>query len=187
MRRMEEAIAAMQSAVELDPLSPFLQGLLGATYLIARRYDRAIEQYRNALDLNPHLGPAYTGLGMALILTDKPTDGIEAVETGVRLLGRSPFMLAVNGFAYGRIERIVDAQKILAEMQDLAQRAYVPSIHFAFVYLGLGEIDKALDWIERAVEERDSMTFALPFHPAFDPVHSHPRFQALIRKMNLEP
>jgi tetratricopeptide (TPR) repeat protein len=187
MRRIDEAILAMQSEVELDPLSSMSQSPLGTAYFLARQYDRAIEQYRNALELSPHYGAAHMFLGMTLILLGKPGEGVRAVETGVSLMGRSPLFLAALGSAYAKAGRIGDAQKILAELQALAQKAYVPSFHFALIYMGLGETDKCLDWLEKAIEERDYMAFLLPVHPLFDPIRAHPRYPALIRKMNLEP
>jgi hypothetical protein len=72
-------------------------------------------------------------------------------------------------------------------LQSLAQRAYVSSFHFGLIYLGLGDMDKCFDWLEKAAEERDSMIFMLPVNPLLDPLRSHQRYHALLRKMNLGP
>jgi hypothetical protein len=85
------------------------------------------------------------------------------------------------------IGRLGDAQKILAEMKDLTQKAYVSAFSYAQIYLGLGEIGESFDWIEKAVEEGEFMVFSLPVHPLADPLRSHPRYHALLRKMNLGP
>jgi hypothetical protein len=95
--------------------------------------------------------------------------------------------LSSLGAAYALTGRVGDAHKLLAELQDLAQKAYVPPSSFVLIYLGLGEMDQCFDWIEKAVEERDSMIFILPVHPLADPIRSHPRYHALLRKMNLSP
>jgi hypothetical protein len=91
------------------------------------------------------------------------------------------------GLAYGRAGRVAEAQKILAELRDLAQRAYVSPSTFVLIHLGLGELYKALDWTEKAIDECDSIMFLLPFNPIFDSLRSHPRYKVLLRKMNLEP
>jgi eukaryotic-like serine/threonine-protein kinase len=187
MRRLDEAVVTMREALKLDPLSPIAHGVLALTHLMARQFDRGIEQFRNALELNPNYGTAHLYLGMILIYTGKADDGISAVETGVKLMGRSPLFLSLLGAAYALIGRLSDAQKILAELQNLTQKAYVPAFSYAQIYLGLGEIDESFDWIEKAVEEGEFMVFSLPVHPLVDPLRSHPRYHALLRKMNLEP
>jgi serine/threonine protein kinase/Flp pilus assembly protein TadD len=186
MRRLDEAVVAMRRQLQLDPLSPMLQLALGIAYSMDRQYDRAIEQYRNALDLDPHFGMAYLYLGIALLGAGKSDEGDRAIETVVQLLGRSPHLLGALGFAYARAGRTGEAQRVLAELQDLTHKAYVPPFHFARIHIGLGEMDKALDWLEKAVEEHDSMIFLISIYPLPDPLRSHPRFHALLRKMNLD-
>jgi hypothetical protein len=75
----------------------------------------------------------------------------------------------------------------LQELQELARKAYVPPSSFASIYFGLGEIDRGFDWLEKAVDERDGLIVHIHVDPGYDPLRSHPRFQALLRKMNLEP
>jgi tetratricopeptide (TPR) repeat protein len=175
----------MRKALELDPLSPMLHTVLGNAYLIARQFDQTIEQCRNALELNPHYTGAHVTLGSALCMKGRFDEGIKAIETGAQFYRRIPSLMGMLGFTYGLAGRTGEAQKVLAELQDLAQKAYVSPFQFARIYIGLGEIDRALDWLETAVEEHDSMVFLLPVLPLPDPLRSHPRFHALLRKMNL--
>jgi hypothetical protein len=112
---------------------------------------------------------------------------IASIETGVHLLGRTPLGLAFLAFVYARTGRRSDAQKLLAELQDLAHKTYASSFHFGLIYLGFGEMDACFDWLEKAVEERDSMICMLSVLPLFDPIRAHPRYHALLRKINLEP
>ncbi len=186
MGRLNEAVAAARRAVDMDPLSPIAQHQLGTAYLLAREYDQAIEQFGNVLACNPRFGLAHLFLGFARIITGRPDEGITSLETGVHLLGRTPLSLAFLASAYGRAGRIIEAHKLLAELQDLAHRTYVSPLHLGLVYLGFGDMDACFDWLDKAVEERDSMIFMISVNPLFDPLRSHPRYHALLRKMNLE-
>ena len=75
--------------------------------------------------------------------------------------------------------------KLIEELQELEQKVYVPCISFAHIYAGLGEIDKALDWLDQALDERDSWIMHLGVDPGWDPIRANPRYHALLRKMNL--
>ena len=83
--------------------------------------------------------------------------------------------------------RAGEARKLLAEMHELAQRTYISPFGFACIYIELGELDKSMEWLERAIDERDGMVSQIHVHPQYsDPLRSHPRYHALLRKMNLE-
>ena len=90
------------------------------------------------------------------------------------------------GFAYAKAGQIDEAKKLLAELESLARREYVIPSSFAMIYLGLGEIDKTFDWLEKAVDELDHSMIDLHEGPYFDPLRSHPRFKTLLQKMNLQ-
>lgn len=186
MQRIGEAIAASKKALELDPVSPFLLHQLGLRYYLNRQYDLAIEHVRNALELDSNYYLPYITLGMTYIQTGQLDEGIQALQKMVRLLGHVPFGLMYLGFAYAKAGKIEEAKKHLRELQDLAQREYVIPSSFASIYLGLGEIDQAYDWLEKAVDELDNTILDLRAGAFFDPLRSHPRYKALLRKMNLE-
>jgi serine/threonine protein kinase len=91
------------------------------------------------------------------------------------------------GFGYARTGRVGKAQKLIKELQDMAQKIYIAPSSFASVYGGLGEMDRCFDWIEKAFEERAALVCNLRVCPYYDPLRSHPRWKTLLRKMNLEP
>ncbi len=187
MRRLDEAIAMTRKALERDPLSAQFQFHLGYWNYFARKYDRAIEHARSALELDPHYWQAHVVLGLCYLRTGKLEESIRAVETCIQLAGRSPTLLTALGAIHARAGRIGEAGKLLAELQELEQRIYVPPSAFARIYKYLGEIDRALDLCEKAIDERDSWIFHLGVDPGWDPLRSHPRYHALLRKMNLTP
>jgi eukaryotic-like serine/threonine-protein kinase len=188
MRRLDEAIDVSRRTMELDPLSPFWHYQLGLRYYYVRRWDRTIEQGHNVIELDPQSYLAHQLIGAAYIQTREFTRAIQSFETMAHIAGRqNPLVLAYLGYAYARAGLIREAQRLLDELQEHAQKAFVPAGWFAWIYLGLGEIDKCFDWLNKAVDEGDGFILHLHVDPVFDPVRSHPRYHALLRKMNLEP
>jgi tetratricopeptide (TPR) repeat protein len=78
------------------------------------------------------------------------------------------------------------ARKILRELEARARAGYVSPYHFAYVYTGLGDFDRAMDWLERAVAERTGPAYSIKGSFLLTPLHSHPRFRALLRQMKLD-
>ena len=184
--RMDEAIAASKKALKLDPLSPHLLHQLGLRYYMNRQYDLALEHQRNALELDSHYSWSQMSLGQIYVETGKLDEAIQAMQLGIQLMERTPYGLSWLGFAYARADRTEDAKKILVELQDLAQKEYVLPSSFALIYTGLGEIEQAFGWLEKAVDEFDISMLHFHGAPTFDSLRSHPRYETLLRKMNLE-
>jgi len=184
--RLAEALAAGRRGLDLDPLSPLLQTQLGIRYFAMGQLDKAIEQFRSALDLDPNFLLAHVHLGFTCIQVGKVDEGIQVIEKAVQLFGGIPVSMGLLGFAYASTGRIGKAQELLEQLQELSKTAYVPAIAFATIYSGLGEIDRAFDWLESAVEECHSIIPVLLRLPILTPLRSHPRYHALLRKMNLE-
>ncbi len=90
-------------------------------------------------------------------------------------------------YAYAAAGRRDEALKILDEQQRLAQQRYVSPYNFAIIYTGLGDRDRAFEWLTKCVEQRTLIIFHLKSRPMFDPLRSDPRYRDLLRRMNLEP
>jgi serine/threonine-protein kinase len=185
MRRLDEAVAATRRTLQLDPLSPFLQFRLGYWYYLTRQWDSAIEQCRNAIELDSNYYPAHFVLGLIHLKLGRFDEAIRAFETVTRLAAQSPFALGFLGAAYAYAGRTGAAQKILGQLQEVAQKIYVTPCSFAWINIGLGKIERGFDWFEKAVDQCDAGILHVHLH--HDQLRSHPRYQALLRKMNLEP
>ena len=96
-------------------------------------------------------------------------------------------MLGFLGLDVALSGNTAEARSLLQRLQAIATKTYVSPTCFVWIYVGLGEYDNALAWIERAIDERDSMIIPIKTYAFLDPLRSDPRFAALIRKMNLEP
>ena len=98
--------------------------------------------------------------------------------------GGTTLPLASLAGVYGLAGRKGEALKLIDELKARARLHYVPSSHFVDAYIGLGEKDRALAWMERAYEERDPELVYMKAYPGWDALRSEPRFQALVRRMN---
>ena len=183
--RSEQDIAEGKRALEIDPVSPDFNRSLGLAFYSARQYDQAIEQYQKALDLDPNLTIAHANLGTAYLAQSKYKEGIAEIEKGLAISPGNAGYLSVLGYAYAVAGRRAEALKVLDQLSELSKQKYVRPAFMARIYVGLGDKDKAFEWLEKDYDER-SLPFIL-VDPIFDPLRSDPRFQDLLRRMNLQP
>ncbi len=174
--RNDEATAQMNYAIELDPLNFKTRGVVGYVTYASRQYDLAIEQFSS-------LGDDF-GLGWAYREKKMYPEAIAALERSVSRSGRQDLPLATLAGVYGLAGRRGEALKLIDELKARARLHYVPGSLFVDAYIGLGEKDEAITWLERAYEEHDQGMVYINVYPGWDPLRSEPRFQALVRRMN---
>ena len=187
MGRHEEAIAEGKRAQELDPLSVLFNVRAGEWYYYARQYDKAIEEYRKVLEFDPSSSYAHWALGKAYVQKRMHEEAIAEFRKIPR--GQDDFHAGVLrafalGYAYGMAGKRDEERNVLEEMLERSKRHYVHPAHIAYVYISLGEKDKAFEWLEKAYEERGGYLDLLKVDPWYDPLRSDPRFQELVRRMN---
>jgi serine/threonine-protein kinase len=183
LERYDEAIEMQQRAHALDPLSHRMD--IVTTYVRAGRYDDALRSVLRVIEVEPQLPLAHLTLGWVYILTGKPAEGITAIEKAVSLAPDSTLYLAQMGQAYARVGRTDDARAVRRRLEAEQRQRYVSPYHMAYVPAGLGEDEVALDWLEAACEQRAGGIFGIKGSFLFGHLRGHPRFQALLRKMNL--
>jgi TolB-like protein/Tfp pilus assembly protein PilF len=182
--RVEESLTEMKRALELDPLSLEINWFLGAAFYFSRQYDQAIEQCRRTLELEPNFFPPRTFLGVAYVQKSMYKEGIAELEKAVAI-SHSNMSLSFLGYGYAAAGRRLEAQKVLDQLNEISKEKYVSAFHRAIVCAGLGEKDQAFEWLEKAYEEH--FIIVIKVYPAFDPLRSDPRYQNLLRRMNLQP
>ncbi len=183
LERYEEAIELQRRAHELDPLAHRMD--IATTLLRAGRYQEALDAVTRVLEAEPHLALAHATLGWAYLLNGRPDEGIESLEKALSLSPDSTLYLGQLGQALAMVGRTDDSREVLHRLEGLATRRYVSPYHFAYVYTGLGEHEQAMDWLERAYEQRAGAVFGIKGSFLFTSLRGHPRFQQLLRKMNL--
>jgi TolB-like protein/Tfp pilus assembly protein PilF len=185
MGRMEEALAEGIKAMELDPLSIIINRDLALLFTYARQPEKAIEQYERTLELDPDFALAHQGLGRAYLQKGMRREAIEHIEKAVDLAPNAPAMRAALAHAYGVTGKREEARAVLTDLLERERRGYVPATSIAVVCLGLDEHDRALEWLEKAYQDRDDGLLLMKVHPIYDSVRTNPRFQNLLRGMNL--
>ena len=181
--RFDEAIAEVKRAVELDPLSLIINSDLGNTYYNARRYDEAIEQLRKTLEMDPNFYYAYLNLGQALEMKGA-RDAAIAEYQKARALNDDPFVLGLLAHAYAFSDNKIEAGKILDQLMQLSKQRYVTAYSFAIVYLGLGDKEQALRWLQKSYQDRAGYNIvSIKVDPFLDPLRGDPRFENLVAKV----
>ena len=183
LERYDEAAEMQRRAHELDPLAHRID--IVTTYLRAGRYDEALQGVTRVLEVEPHLAMAHATLGWVHLLTGKPDPGIASLQKALELSPGSTLYLAQLGQAFALVGRTEQAREVLRQLEGLSRQRYVSPYHMAYVYTGLGEHDRAMDWLERACEERAGGVFGVKGSFLFTTLRAYPRFKALLRKMNL--
>jgi len=183
LERYDEAVDALTRAQQLDPLAH--RSDLAATLLRVGRYDEAVRAAALVIDLDPHYSMGHATLGWAYLKKGMYAKGLAELERAIALAPGNTLFLAQLGQAYALVGQVEQARDVLKQLQGLSQRRYVSPYHMAYVYTGLGEPDRAMDSLERAYEERAGGVYGIKGSFLFTTLRSHPRFAALLRKMNL--
>ncbi len=170
----------VKQAQEIDPLSPVVTATLGLALFFARKYDRAIEQFRMSLELDPNHFLSHYRLGHIYRLKGLHQEAIEEAQKSVALSGRSTETLAGLAQAYASAAMSEEMQKILDELTEGSKQRYVSPYYVAKIYASLGEKEQALAWLEKAYEERNPDFIELKVEPVLDVLRDDARFRDLL-------
>jgi serine/threonine-protein kinase len=182
--RYDEAIALQRRAHELDPLAHRMD--MVTSLLRAGRYEQAAVEARDAVDLEPGYDRARATLGWAYLLSGRKDEGLVELEEAVAISPSNTMWLGQLGEAYAMGGNTAKAREILRELEERrVAGAFVSPYHIAYVYTGLGDFDRAMDLLERAVAERTGPAYSIKGSFLLAPLQKHPRFRALLRQMKL--
>jgi tetratricopeptide (TPR) repeat protein len=165
----------MKHGQELDPLSLIINVAVGWAFYLARRYDEAIEHLRRTIELDPNYPVTYWILGLVL----RKTGCYE------KLSGGSPMMRAALAQTFGTAGRTKEAFQMLEDLTNPAKQKYAAPYFLAGIHIGLGENDRAMEYLEKSYEEHSHWLIYLHIDPSMDHLRDNPRFQALLRHVGL--
>ena len=180
-----EAIARMQEGQRLDPLSLIVSVANGWHFYLARRYDDAIDQLRRSDELEPNYAMTHWALGLLFRGMGHYEVAIAEGEKGVKLSGGSLLMSAALAQTFAAAAKRTQAIEILDELTALKKQKYVEPYFFAGIHSGLGQDDRAIEYLEKSYEEHSHWLIYLHIDPAMDGLRSNPRFQDLLRRVGL--
>ena len=182
--RHDEAIALQRRAHELDPLAHRMD--MVTALLRAGQYEQAAVEAKDAVELEPGYDRARATLGWAYFLSGKRDEGLAELEEAVAISPGNTMWLGQLGEAYAMAGNTAKAREILGKLEERARVSFVSPYHIAYVHTGLGEFDRAMDLLERAVAERTGPAYSIKGSFLLTRLHGHPRFRALLRQMKLE-
>jgi adenylate cyclase len=183
MGRFDEALAEIEKARELDPLSLAINTGVGHVLYLSGQYDRAIEEYKRAVELDPSFMATHVWFGRPYLEKGMFTEAIAELETAVKLSGESTIALAMLGHGLASAGRKEEAMKILEKLKERSQSKYVPSYWIAVIYNGFKDKDQVMAWMRKAFEERSSWLVWSNVEPRFAWLRDDPNFAFLMKAM----
>jgi serine/threonine protein kinase len=185
MDRMEESMAEVKLASELDPFANDMNLCFGWHCLSTANYDDAIELARKGVQMDPNNAWAQVILGWAYEQKSMIKEAIVEFQNALSHWKDGPLPLAALGHAYGISGQKKEAQGILDKLLEKSKRTYVPGYDIAAVSIGLGEKDRAFEWLSKALEERSGFLVYIKCDRRFDGLRSDPRYEALLKRIGL--
>jgi tetratricopeptide (TPR) repeat protein len=183
--RTNESIERARRATEIDPLSLAANMNVGWQYHWSRQYDLALGFLKNSVELDPSFEQGHWGLGLAYEGNRAFEQAVAEFQKAATLSSGMPVYTASLGHAYAIGGKRIEAIKIRDELEERAKRTYVAPYWMATLYAGLGEKDRAFEWLEKAYAERSGGLVWLSVDPRLDGIRNDMRFIAMTRRVGL--
>jgi eukaryotic-like serine/threonine-protein kinase len=181
----KEALAELQRAQDLDPLSDTVDVVYGLNFEFSDQFDRAIEYSRKMIQADPNFWFGHFYLGWALAREGKYDDAIKSLNEAIRL-GASPYAQGYLGYAYALSGQTAKAREVVRQMEQSSKQSYVPLYQIAIVYVGLGDKDTAMELLEKSFDGREEIMTFLKVDSTWAPLRPDPRFQSLLHRAALQ-
>jgi serine/threonine protein kinase/tetratricopeptide (TPR) repeat protein len=183
MLRPSEARSEIEKAHALDPLSVLVSTDMGFELYYERNYERAITALRDAIEINPRAPLPHFWLGRVYQAQSRFPEAIAEYQAAGPGVAQWAPALAGLGHLYGLLGRREEAMRVLGQIREMGDKGFVTAYAPALVHLGLGEKEKTLEWLNRAIEERSNWCFWLLADPRWDPLRSDAAFRWVVEKV----
>ncbi len=174
-------------SLEIDPLLPIANANLAWFYYLSRQYEKAAEQARLTIEIEPNHFSAHWVLGITCGAQNRFDEAFRALQNAADLSGNRPFVIADLGRILARAKKKAEARKILKKLEAAAAKHYISPLNRAKIYLGLGETEKVFEWLEKGLTERAVRLPGLLVDPQFDDLRTDKRFVELTKKVGIKP
>jgi TolB-like protein/Flp pilus assembly protein TadD len=182
--RFDESAVMIKRAKELDPLSSVISINVAEMYQWQKDFNASIQTAHKILELDPNYADAYNILGTSYSKLGNQTEAIANLEKAAQLGNRASFFLAKLGYVYGVAGKRAEAYAVTKELEEKYSQKQASGQNVASVYSGLGEKDKAFEWLERDFRAKAPLG-ELRWDLVLEPIREDPRFKDLLRRMNL--
>ena len=183
--RSEEALEVAKHALDLDPASPAVSHSLTVQLYLARKFEPAIQQAHDTLEMDANFAISYAVLGEAYLSQEMYREGLSALEKYSTLSRKSVASLALVGYAHARSGERDKSLQMVDKLKAASKQSFVPAFFVALVYAGLEDKDQAFTWLEKAREERFNRLAYLKRDALWDPIRSDPQFADLLRRVGI--
>jgi DNA-binding winged helix-turn-helix (wHTH) protein/tetratricopeptide (TPR) repeat protein len=184
MGRADQASYEVRKAQDLDPTSSMIATNVGWVFYLNRHYEEAEHAFRKVLEMDPGFVRAHTRLGITLLTEGKNQAAVQELRQALALSG-DPYVKGVLAEALAVSGNRAEASRMLAEMIKDSQQRYVQPFGIALAYLGLGQKDRALEWLQKALDDHTTTMVWAKIDPELDQLRSTPELQAMLAKMKL--
>ena len=182
--RFDEAAAIIKRGHEIDPLSSIISVNLSEIYLLQNDPNASIENTLKILELDPNFTEAYRSLGQSYLKLGRTAEAVTSLEKAVELSNRAGTAIMTLGYAYGVAGKRPEAAAIAKELEEKYARKETVAMYVAGVYAGLGDKDKAFEWLEKAFQNKEDLGFTR-WRIHYEPLRDDPRYKDLLKRMNL--
>jgi serine/threonine protein kinase len=183
---LDEALQYVTRAHELDPLSPIIHTAIGIVHHYRRDYPAALRTYTQILDSEAAFAPAHYYIGLTYEQMAKYDEAIVNFRRSTEIAARGSLFLGALGHCYGASGRPELAREVLHELEENQRERYVSAYNIMLVHLGLGDTDTALQWFERALEERSGALWPAALEARLDRIRDDARYRELVTRNRLE-
>ncbi|HZE72930.1 MAG TPA: FlgO family outer membrane protein [Pyrinomonadaceae bacterium] len=183
--RNDEATAMIKRAQELDPLSSIIGVNVSRMYGLQNNHDASIENSLKVIELDPNFAPAYEYLALSYLKRGRNAEAIAAAEKAVDLNNRAGITLGDLGNVYATVGKRAEAIDKIKELEEKYTRKEAIGQYIAAVYVGLGDKDKAFEWLEKDFQARNGKLAEIRWQLQFEPLRDDPRFKDLLKRMGL--
>jgi tetratricopeptide (TPR) repeat protein len=178
--RFDEATVEFDHAQALDPLSLITKTISGYAFYYARRYEEAVERFREVVEMDRNYSMAHFRLGLTYAQQSRFDEAIAELQVSAQLSGDRDVVAAL-GYVHGLKGDTAKAQAAFAEIKEREKAGFVSAYDKALINLGLGDREQATDWLEEAYKERSYWLIYMQVDPAIDPLRTSPRFADLLK------
>ncbi|MGH9874290.1 MAG: tetratricopeptide repeat protein [Pyrinomonadaceae bacterium] len=183
--RNDEAAAMIRRAHEIDPLSSVISVNVSIMYQLQNNHDASIENSLKIIELDPNFEPAYEYMALSYLKLGRNGEAIAAMEKAAELAHRASVVLGGLGYVYAATGKRAEAVAVIKELENKYARKEALGQQIAAVYAGLGDKDRAFEWLEKDFQVRNGKLPEIRWNIRFEPLRDDPRFKDQLTRMNL--